>query len=117
MLEDQIRGRNQSWAIRWCASAYVNDMYTLYPGTPMVSLIGNDGSGTHGSTDHRYDVIVSSQPIDMTLAPDKVVLSKEGYESFKTFFISVSSIRYKVYRIISLLLGHRSEFFLRNDLI
>lgn len=47
MLEDQIAGRNSSWAIRWQASAYLNDMYCLYPNETLVLNVGFDGSGTH----------------------------------------------------------------------
>lgn len=48
-LNDQVRGRNDSWAIRWHASAFLRDRLTLYPGTSLVDNIGNDGSGTHSS--------------------------------------------------------------------
>lgn len=47
MLEDQISGKNNSWAVRWHASAFLNNKYTLYPGKSLVLNIGNDGSGTH----------------------------------------------------------------------
>ncbi|GAT31995.1 hypothetical protein TSACC_2392 [Terrimicrobium sacchariphilum] len=47
MLRDQIEGRNDSWAIRWHASAFLKDMLTLHPGRSLVRNIGLDGSGTH----------------------------------------------------------------------
>lgn len=50
MLEDQIAGKNSSWAIRWLASAYLNDMYCLYPNETLVVNTGFDGSGTHCGT-------------------------------------------------------------------
>jgi len=48
MLVDQIAGKNDSWAIKWHASAFLRGRLTLYPGTSLVQNIGNDGSGTHG---------------------------------------------------------------------
>ncbi len=48
MLEGQIAGRNDSWAVRWYASAFLADRLTLYPGRSLVQNIGTDGSGTHG---------------------------------------------------------------------
>lgn len=52
MLADQVSGKNNSWAVRWYASAFLNNKYTLYPGKSLVLNIGNDGSGTHcGETD------------------------------------------------------------------
>ena len=47
MLEDQIIGKNDSWAIRWHASLFLNDCYCLHPVKPLVLNIGLDGSGTH----------------------------------------------------------------------
>ena len=47
MLKDQIEGKNNSWAIRWYASAYLNNKYTLYPAKSLVKNIGMDGTGTH----------------------------------------------------------------------
>jgi hypothetical protein len=46
MLINQIRGLNNSWAIRWYASAFIRDMVTLYPGKSLVKNIGTD-EGTH----------------------------------------------------------------------
>lgn len=47
MLRDQVAGLNDSWAIRWHASAFLRDMLTLHPGRTLVCNIGLDGSGTH----------------------------------------------------------------------
>lgn len=47
MLRDQIEGRNDSWAIRWHASAFLKGMLTLHPGRSLIRNIGLDGSGTH----------------------------------------------------------------------
>ena len=47
MLLDQINGRNDSWAIRWYASALIKDKLTLHPGCSLVSNIGLDGSGSN----------------------------------------------------------------------
>jgi len=48
MLENQITGKNNSWAIRWYASAFIKNKLTLYPKNSFVKNIGIDGSGTHG---------------------------------------------------------------------
>jgi glycosyltransferase involved in cell wall biosynthesis len=45
MLKDQIRKKNDSWAIRWYASTYLNGFLTLFPGKTLVANIGWDGSG------------------------------------------------------------------------
>jgi len=55
MLRDQIRGRNDSWAVRWYASAFLEDKLTLYPGKALVANIGLDASGTHSVATSVYD--------------------------------------------------------------
>lgn len=52
MLNNQIIGKNNSWAIRWYASAFLKNKLTLYPKKTFVKNIGTDGSGTHGA--ERY---------------------------------------------------------------
>ncbi len=47
MLEDFINGKNSSWAVRWYASAFLKDKYTLYPGKSLVKNIGLDNTGIH----------------------------------------------------------------------
>jgi putative methyltransferase (TIGR04325 family) len=52
MLQDQIDGKVDSWAIRWYASAFLQNMFTLYPKRSLIYNIGIDNSGTHsGSID------------------------------------------------------------------
>ena len=50
MLEDQVLQNNNSWAIRWHASMFLENMYTLYP---KISLVKNNGTkyGTHSNFD------------------------------------------------------------------
>ena len=48
MLQRQVRGEVDSWAILWYASAFLTDMYTLHPGVSLVANTGMEGSGTHG---------------------------------------------------------------------
>ncbi len=54
MLERQIRGENNSWAIRWHASVFLKNMLTLYPGVSLVQNIGQDNSGTHAGGIDQY---------------------------------------------------------------
>lgn len=55
MLADQIAGRNDSWAIRWHASAFLGSMFTLHPGKSFVRNIGLDASGTHCGYSAAFD--------------------------------------------------------------
>jgi glycosyltransferase involved in cell wall biosynthesis len=47
MLQSQIRGEIDSWGVRWWASAFVNDMYCLYPHLPLCVSIGYGEDSVH----------------------------------------------------------------------
>lgn len=49
LLDFQMRGKIDSWAIRWCYAHYKNQAYCLYPTISKIINIGLDGSGTHRS--------------------------------------------------------------------
>jgi putative methyltransferase (TIGR04325 family) len=55
MLRDCIAGANDSWAVRWYASAFLLGKLTLYPGSAQVQNIGADGSGTHVESTRRFE--------------------------------------------------------------
>lgn len=69
MLKDQTIGKNDSWAIRWHASAFLEGKLTLYPGRSLVKNIGVDASGTHIGTTNIFDTTVSTEPILLTDIP------------------------------------------------
>jgi hypothetical protein len=84
MLEGQIKGTNDSWAVRWYASAFLAGKLTLYPGRSLVRNIGNDNSGTHCGDTAEFDSGVSATSIN--LCSIEVKPSKEGWQEFQRFF-------------------------------
>lgn len=71
MLHDQVAGRNDSWAVRWMAAAFLAGKLTLYPGKSLVQNIGNDGSGVHAGRGTAFDVLLSPSPITVSRLPLK----------------------------------------------
>lgn len=84
MLQKQIRGSNDSWAVRWYASAFLAEKLTLYPGRSLVHNIGNDSSGTHCGDSISMDSELSQTPINLSNVP--VVASERGRRAFENFF-------------------------------
>lgn len=84
MLKAQIQGGNDSWAIRWYATAFLANKLTLYPGRSLVSNIGNDSSGTHCGSTSSHDVKLSNCPIKLTGI--EVRHSDVGAVAFENFF-------------------------------
>jgi hypothetical protein len=87
MLRDCIEGKNDSWAIRWYASAFLRGKLTLYPGSSQIQNIGVDGTGHHlGMTDlftHKQwgrAISVKSIPVEESTA---------GRDSFRLFMRKV----------------------------
>lgn len=82
MLQNQIKGKNNSWAVRWHASLFLNNKLTLYPGRSLVKNIGADDTGTHVKKTEVYTNILADQPINI----NKIELSESEYA--KKLFIN-----------------------------
>lgn len=54
MLKDQINGKNDSWAVRWYMSAFLEDKLTLYPGKSFVQNIGFGDEATHTKSEITF---------------------------------------------------------------
>ena len=84
MLRDQIEGRNDSWAIRWYASAYLANKFTLYPGRPVITNIGFDGSGINSGVSDQWEVQLTPTPLHVGTVP--VEDHAEARKAFAQFF-------------------------------
>jgi hypothetical protein len=84
MLKHNLSGLNDSWAVRWYASCYLNDSLTLYPNKSLVRNIGHDNSGTHCSETDVYDIELSNSPILV----DKINIEQSlvARDQFKYYF-------------------------------
>jgi len=88
MLKKQITGKNDSWAVRWHASAFLKNKLTLYPGRSLIKNIGLDSSGFHSGKTDVFDVELSPAPISVRPIP-----IKENIEARKTFVIFFKLMR------------------------
>lgn len=89
MLRDQVTGKNDSWAVRWYASAFVRGKLSLYPGTSLVRNIGLDSSGTHCGETARYDSRLAQAPIRLERL--ETVENSLVRELFSVYFRELSS--------------------------
>ena len=84
MLMDQILGKNNSWAIRWHASAFLANKLTLYSNHSLIHHIGTGEDATHSS---HSDAL--SKPIvekEIRLPAVKIEESLEGNKALREFF-------------------------------
>jgi len=90
MLINQIAGLNNSWAIRWYASSFINHKLSLYVNNTLVQNIGNDSSGTHGGNDNIFDVTLND--VEITLQPIAAEENTRAFRAIKKFFMEINGI-------------------------
>lgn len=94
MLQDQIKGKNNSWAIRWYASAFLENMLCLYPSNSLVENIGYDG--THFQNAQKDDFF--GQISKNYIAPSKISLQENpiAKHSLYLFFKTQNSLWHRI---------------------
>ena len=90
MLRDQIAGKNNSWAVRWYASAFLKNKLCLYPAQSLVKNIGTDGSGTHfSSSTTAFETVLSHKAINVTALELKE--NAKARRQFENYFASLKA--------------------------
>lgn len=59
MLQNQINGAIDSWAIRWCYNQFKFQQPTIYPVKSYLSNAGMEGESTHGSFSKKFHSEIS----------------------------------------------------------
>ncbi len=103
MLIDQIKKKNNSWAIRWYASIFLQDKLALHVGKSLVLNIGNDNSGTHGGKTDFYNVELNTQPVKI----QKIALQEDSF-SRKEIVTFLNSTKRSALRLV---FGRVARFF------
>ena len=87
MLEEQIAGQNNSWAIRWYASAFLKGKLTLYPGKSLIHNTGMDASGTHCNESDDFVTDVARVPVRIS----RIALTEDlhAWNGIRRFFLGM----------------------------
>lgn len=96
MLRRQVKGQNNSWAIRWNASLFLNDVLSVNAGKSLVQNIGFDGSGTHSGDQEIYSTHLHSEPLSLHLHPieeDATVRKRIEQYHQKTYSFRAKAVR------------------------
>jgi putative methyltransferase (TIGR04325 family) len=99
LLEHQVDGKLDSWAVRWHASLFLANMYCLHPTESIVKNIGLDNSGTN-----CFDTHLEQDPINF-INLEKIAIEEADwfFETYKNF-LHTTSIRFtqgsKINRLI-----------------
>lgn len=107
MLKDQISGANDSWAIRYYISMFLEDSFFLYPHKSLIENIGFDNSGTHCGHDDYYSSSAVTQK-EIKIEKLRIVLNKKIVDkirkSFKENFDKRTSRKPKIKQIVKRIL-------------
>jgi hypothetical protein len=76
-------GRNNSWAIRWYASVFLNKGLSVNPALSLIENIGHDGSGVHSGVSTIYKGSINNFRINKF--PEQPEEYKPGYQAVRHF--------------------------------
>lgn len=103
MLRRQVEGKNNSWAIRWNASLFLQDILSLNVGRSLVQNEGFDGSGTHCGADHLYEARLYKERLRVKkISP--VTENLEARKIFERYYARTNSLWAKGMRRLQSLL-------------
>lgn len=99
MLRRQIEGKNNSWAIRWNASLFLEDILSLNVGRSLVRNDGFDGSGTNCGGGGLYGSDLWMQPLPVKkIFP--IVENKDARRCFARYYYRTNNFWAKALRRI-----------------
>jgi hypothetical protein len=82
-MQEFKTGKNNSWAIRWYASIFLNGGLSLNPSRSLVHNIGHDGTGVHSNIEHMYQVNIAQKPVKKY--PKEVKEDHQAHQAIKRF--------------------------------
>jgi len=102
MLRRQVNRENDSWAIRWNASLFLNDLLSLNAGKSLVQNIGFDGSGRHSGSDKIYTTPLHREALSTELSEIREDLAARN--AFEKYYGRTNSFQAKAMRRIKQIL-------------
>ncbi|SDR98124.1 Glycosyl transferase family 2 [Mucilaginibacter mallensis] len=82
-MQEFKTGKNNSWAIRWYASIFLNGGLTLNPSHSLVHNIGHDGSGVHSNIENTYQVKIAQKPVKQF--PNSIKEDEQAHQAIRSF--------------------------------
>ena len=99
MLRNQIKGKNNSWAIRWNASLFLADKLSLNVGKSLIQNEGFDGSGTNCGSGNLYASDLWTKPLPVVKI-QPIVENEAARQAFSNYYARTNSFFAKAIRRI-----------------
>ncbi len=101
MLNDQMTGKINSWAIRFCYAQFKNNAYDLYPRVSKVKSIGFESGATHTKgMEKRFATKIDQSGKENFRLPLDISINKEYLSQFQSNFSICNRLKYKILRYI-----------------
>ncbi|MFA5656652.1 MAG: glycosyltransferase family 2 protein [Dysgonamonadaceae bacterium] len=97
MLRRQVEGKNNSWAIRWNASLFLNNKLSLNTGKSLIYNIGFDGTGEHSGSQDFYNMELYEDELVIE-KPAEIKENMEARRQFEAFYRRTNSFWAKAKR-------------------
>ncbi|MBX7093444.1 MAG: hypothetical protein K1X56_01900 [Flavobacteriales bacterium] len=88
MLKKQCEGKVDSWAIRWTATAILEDMYSIYPSRSLSRHEGFGEGATHETNDRDYNATLGLAQEPIALKPISVEENLKAFGYWKKFLLA-----------------------------
>ncbi len=96
MLKKQMKGKIDSWAIRWCYHQFRVDGLTIYPSKSKVFSVGFGSSATHTKKTKRFDTTLDPSDKLLFEFDENVSVNKVLAREFKNKFSILNRIKDKL---------------------
>lgn len=93
MLNLQMEGKINSWAIRWCYQQSKENMYTVHPRCSKVLNDGLDGSGEHCSVTDKYSTDLVVDKLELCVPPVSKKILKEFRELYSSNLTMLDKVK------------------------
>jgi len=101
MLADQMAGKINSWAIRFCYSQFRHDCYDVLPVTSKVKNIGFDGEASHtNGMGSRFDTTLDLIQKNTFNFSNDIAIDGDVLKQFRKPLSYCSRIKYKLLNIL-----------------
>jgi hypothetical protein len=97
MLDDQMKGKINSWAIRWCYNQFLAQQYTVFPTVSKVTNIGTASSATHTRDRfNRFATVMDMSDRCNFVFTDEIQLNDCYLKQFLKQYAISTRIKYKL---------------------
>jgi hypothetical protein len=115
MIEAQMSGNADSWAIRWYWSVFKHHGYVVYPPISHIDNIGLDGSGTHGAwTGTKFTRQSKKTPSLNTVFPKDIEINPRDFQLVKS---SIRGGKFQVLFLVFRFASKIAKFFLKLKML